>query len=946
MSYIHAARFRLAVKTILSALLLSACSHAAVEVVVSPSAGAREQYGASRLRAALEDAGIRSPAGARVVLAVNRRRFAAADSEAFHLGRTANDWIVEGSDPSGVLYGCLELARLAKLGRGLPAAIDRTDKPAFKIRGSNLFWMKWGEKGYNWPVTPENFPWFFDRALMTRYLDELAENRYNVIYFWNGHPFPCFLKLPRYPEARILPDADLDRNIEHLQWFTAEADKRGLWTVFHFYNIHVSPSFAKAHEAEGVKVENQAATPLLVAYTRYAVAEFIRNYPSVGLMLTAGEALRVKQEEFVRDAVIAGIKDTDKHPPLIVRQWMIDPYRYRDIIKPSYDNLFTMMKHNTEMVVSPHPDPRHKTWISFGQSHIVNVHENSDLKPFRWGSPVFVQQMARNWKAMGASGFHLYPMTSWLWPAALDRASLSTIDRDRIWIEAFGRYGWQPDRPAAEEDAFWKDRLASRFGSARAGEAIYNYYVKTGPIMPGLQNLVNVYNMNFHPTAVSQEATLNGILHSDRWEGVGDSLARPLDDLTLELYEKRFGRLSETARRSPPLSVKEFRKSRRDAIDPLKLSGLFVSMAEESLAMLEAAKASAATEGEEYARFLNDNRCVLLLARFYRAKIEAAIEKGSYDETGKTAHYEAMLRKLDESLEAYRKLARAASDSYRLATDLGEWYQWNTVLGSFEQEAAFYHAQFGLRDRGAEVVYLGLDGPMSDATHAFHWTLESLCARAGWSSQSYALGSNPFARAKLVVAYDLNSAGYARHAAALKAWVGQGGKLLIFDALARAGRNELLEGIEFSADTNRRGGAAQVAFAEAAHPLLEGLRGAATPLDAPGLVPAVREASAEWEELAYTVIPNAGRRQFYSGSETFGPRWTSLMDPARVPVMLVRNYGKGSIVLAQLGAPSILPKRDMAADRLQEVPAFIRSLAGNLIGWAGARQAPAADRHH
>ena len=104
-------------------------------------------------------------------------------------------------------------------------------------------------------------------------------------------------------------------------------------------------------------------------------------------MLTAGEALQVKHEEFVRDAVIAGIRDSGKHPPLIVRQWHIDPYRYRDIVKPAYDNLFTMMKHNTEMLVSPYADPRNKTWISFGQSHIINVHLNTDAVALPLGLP-------------------------------------------------------------------------------------------------------------------------------------------------------------------------------------------------------------------------------------------------------------------------------------------------------------------------------------------------------------------------------------------------------------------------------------------------------------------------------------------------------------------------------------------------------------------------------
>ena len=112
---------------------------------------------------------------------------------------------------------------------------------------------------------------------------------------------------------------------------------------------------------------------------------------------------------------------------------------------------------------------------------------------------------------------------------------------------------------------------------------------------------------------------------------------------------------------------------------------------------------------------MNDNRCVLRLARFYRAKIEAAIEKGRFDASGDPAHYERMLAKLDASLEEYRALTKLASAAYRQATDLGTWYRWDTVADSFEHEAAFYHEQAALASRGAALVYIGLDGPMNNA---------------------------------------------------------------------------------------------------------------------------------------------------------------------------------------------------------------------------------------
>ena len=890
--------------------LATSMAGATVPISLDSQASPRETYGASRLRAVLDAADFKSPDRARVIAATRNStlfaafpdlpQFGVKESEAFHLKRVGTQWLIAGSDASGVLYGCMELARRSAEAGTLPQQVEVTDHPAFRIRGTNLFWMKRGH--YDWAVVPQEFPWFFDRVLMTRYLDELADNRFNTIFFWNGHPFPYFLKLPRYPEARVLEDSDLEQNIAYLKWFTAEADRRGLWTVFHFYNIHVSPNFAKAHQNEGVRVQNSASTPLLQSYMRYCISEFVNSYPSVGLMLTAGEALNVKAEEYVRDTIIPGILDTGRKPPLIVRQWTIDPYRYRDIIKSNYDNLFTMMKHNTEMIVSPHPDPRNNTWISYGQNHIINVHELGDLKPFRWGSPVWIQQMVDIWKEMGVSGFHLYPMTSWMWPAALDRADppLSVVDRDRIWIEAFGRYGWNPERPKSDEQQFWQDRISARFGSTAAGRAVYSYYVNTGPIMPGIQNVVNVFNMNYHPTAISQEATLNGILHSDRWEGVGDFLARPIDEYTLDLYEKRYGKLPSEVRTAPPLSVKEF-LHHSSGIDPIKLSDLFVTMAVESLERLKAAQASVSLESSEYARFVSDNECLVRFARFYRAKLEAAIEKGRFDASGQTEHYDKMLLNLDQSLREYRALTERASAAYRYVTDLGDYYRWDTVRKSFEDEAAFYHSQSAVAEHGGDLVYLGLDGPMSDATNAFHWILEHKRDEHNWSAQSYRLGKNALAKAKLVVVYDIASPLYKRYEAEVDQWVRKGGKLLIWDPLARANSSGLLAGIEFQTDTSHEP-PRDFAFTGLRHPLSNRFSTAVMNLDSEcRQASSVRGASAEWQELAYTVMSSASTAQFYTGETTFGPRWTSLMDPARAPLLLVKRHAKGEVALSQLG---------------------------------------------
>ena len=304
-------------------------------------------------------------------------------TEAFLLKRAGNDWLVAGSDPSGVLYGCLEMARRIEAGRHMPAQLDSADRPAFKIRGTNLFWMKQGH--YDWAVTAENFPWFFDRTLMLRYLDELVDNRYNTIYFWNGHPFIYFLRLPKYPEACVLSDADLDRHMDQLQWFTKEAEPaRDLDRTARLQHPRFA-GFRQGPRTRGRALGESrihAAARIVQAPLRERVCE---KLPQRRTHADGGRGALIKAEEFVRDAIIGGIKESGKNPPLIVRQWTIDAYRFRDIIEPNYDNLFTMMKHNTEMIVSPYPDRRNATSISFGQNHDSPEHRKRlqhELPPY------------------------------------------------------------------------------------------------------------------------------------------------------------------------------------------------------------------------------------------------------------------------------------------------------------------------------------------------------------------------------------------------------------------------------------------------------------------------------------------------------------------------------------------------------------------------------------
>ena len=90
------------------------------------------------------------------------------------------------------------------------------DKPAFALRGTCIGMQKTyilpGRHVYEYPYTPELFPWFYDKKLWREYLDFLVANRMNTLYLWSGHPFASLVRLKDYPYAVEVPDDVFQKN--------------------------------------------------------------------------------------------------------------------------------------------------------------------------------------------------------------------------------------------------------------------------------------------------------------------------------------------------------------------------------------------------------------------------------------------------------------------------------------------------------------------------------------------------------------------------------------------------------------------------------------------------------------------------------------------------------------------------------------------------------------
>ncbi len=218
-------------------------------------------------------------------------------NEGFYIDTDRNHTLVYGKDSSGALYGCYELSDI--LSEGQPLPVKLWDAPEMVMRGACIGLQKPyylpGRTVYEYPYTPETFPWFYDKDVWIEYLDMLVENRMNSLYLWNGHPFASLVKLDDYPFALEVNEETFRKNEEIFSFLTEEADKRGIYVIQMFYNIIVSKPLLNIYGIPnaGQKQAHHAADSGL--YTKVDRMLSSKSIP-MRVCWSAGEALATYEE--------------------------------------------------------------------------------------------------------------------------------------------------------------------------------------------------------------------------------------------------------------------------------------------------------------------------------------------------------------------------------------------------------------------------------------------------------------------------------------------------------------------------------------------------------------------------------------------------------------------------------------------------------------------------
>ncbi|AXP80037.1 hypothetical protein CJ739_944 [Mariniflexile rhizosphaerae] len=696
--------------------IIFSCTTKKQITIVGDAASPRITFGVEKLKNALSEMGYVVSVSSEIPKDQSENTIVISEKndeekkESFKITTSNNIINIEGTDASGALYGALELVDRIKENNELPSQINFQDSPEMVLRGTVIGLQKTayleGRGVYEYPYTPENFPWLYDKELWVKYLDMMVDNRYNSLYLWNGHPFASLVKLKDYPFAVEVSDEDFKKNEEIFKFITEEADKRGIWVIQMFYNIIVSKPFAEHYNIK-TQDRSRPIVPVIADYTQKSIAAFIEKYPNVGLLVALGEAMEREYDvEWFTKTIIPGVQDglralgETEEPPIILRSHDTDAPLVMEKALPLYKNLYTMSKYTGESLTTYEPRgpwaETHRKLSEAGSIHISNVHILANLEPFRYGSPDFIQKTVKAMHEVhGANALHLYPQTSyWDWPYAPDKTEpkLLEMDRDWIWYKAWSRYAWKSNRDRNDEIKFWSHELATKFGTdTEAGKHILKAYEETGEIAPKTLR-------RFGITEGNRQTLLLGMFESQlvnpyKWRvypGFYESCG-PVGEILLE-YAK-----------------KEWENSPHEGETPVQIINEIVEHGKQAVLAIDKAEANVTKDKEEFSRLKNDMYCYNAFANFFSEKVETALLVLRYSYSNDIKDLEKALPHLEKSITYYQELVNLTKDTYLYANSMqtaqrripiggddGNNKTWEELLPHYERELANFKRNLNL----------------------------------------------------------------------------------------------------------------------------------------------------------------------------------------------------------------------------------------------------------
>lgn len=586
-------------------------------------------------------------------------------------------WVIGGFDDRGLMYGILDVAiRIGwvdDIKNPMSEVIEITEKPDVSERAISLYTMN---RAY-WESR------FYDKAYWARYLDLLAQNRFNsmvVIFGYENGGFlaPCypyFFDVEEFPNVRMvgITPQEQQRNLNALNHLIQMAHDRGIrFTVGiwdHIYRGGVQgggiPGTKNAPDKPAPGLVWGVTAGNLISYNKTALAKFVKLVPELDAiqfrMHNESGLKREEQVDFWSD-VFKMMKENAPNlrldlrakelPEAVVQSALDVGIKFRITTKYWMEQM-GMPFHPTQ--INPEKSPRRHSYadmLRYPQQYKMHwrLWNGGTSRILLWGDPEYVRRFAESTHLYNGEGYEVNePLATKMLAQPHDAKPFELLNPkyryydyefERYWhfFQVFGRVGYNPET----SPELWQKEFETRFGK-KAGPIIEKALHKASWILPRIVASVYPYRGFPMTRGWAEKQRLGNLEVYAKNSGSDIQQFANFDEEAQILIEE-----GETAKILPSMTSRWFEKT----------------SSEINTLIAEAEKVTENTGSKEFISTITDLQILSNLALYHSRRIPAAVCFRMFERTKDVSALDEAIAHERDAIEAWRQIVVAAGDVY------------------------------------------------------------------------------------------------------------------------------------------------------------------------------------------------------------------------------------------------------------------------------------------
>ncbi|MCX6239323.1 MAG: hypothetical protein NTY07_17515 [Bacteroidia bacterium] len=626
-------------------------------------------------------AGLSSGAGDAAKILKSGNRAVPETPEALTIWKTVVNtrkvWVISGFDDRGLMYGLLDFA--TQIGWGsdknnpMSEVKEITEKPDVPERAISFYTMN---RAY-WESR------FYDEAYWSRYLDLLAQNRFNsmvVIFGYENGGFlaPCypyFFDTEGFSDVRMIgiTPQEQHRNLNALNNLIRMAHERGIRFSVGIWD-HIYRGGVQGGGIPGTKDSPDKPVPGLVwgvtgenliAYTKTALAKFVKLVPDLdGIQFRMHNESGLKKEEqgaFWSD-VFKMMKMTSPNlrldlrakelPEEVVQSALDEKIKFRITTKYWMEQM-GMPYHPTQ--INPEKSARRHSYadmLRYPQQYKMHwrLWNGGTSRVLLWGDPEYVRRFAQSTHLYDGDGYEVNePLATKMEAQPHDAKPFELLNPpyryydyefERYWhfFQVFGRIGYNP----GTSPDVWQKEFELRFGK-KAGPLIETALHKASWILPRIVSSVYPYGGFPMTRGWAEKQRLGNLEAYSKNSGSDIQQFANFDEEAQVLIEG-----GETAKLLPSMNSKWFEQTSA-AINKL---------------IAEAELATGNNRSKEFVSTITDLKILSNLALYHSRRIPAAVSYRIFERTQNPSALDEAIEYERNAINAWRQIVVSAGDIY------------------------------------------------------------------------------------------------------------------------------------------------------------------------------------------------------------------------------------------------------------------------------------------